>query len=67
MPFNYVKELVRECSKGKLFQHPNGEIGGAGASRNLETEKAQCEYMSFIVTDDIMKPYFKGVLRVFGN
>src|SRR5690606_2223665 len=50
------KELENKYSIVKLFQHPNGENRGAGASRNLGIENAQFEYISFLDADDYFLP-----------
>lgn len=46
------QELEKEYSKVKLFQHPNGENRGAGASRNLGIQNAQCDFIAFLDADD---------------
>lgn len=50
------KQLESKYSTVKLFQHPNGENRGAGASRNLGIEKAQFEYIAFLDADDYYLP-----------
>jgi glycosyltransferase involved in cell wall biosynthesis len=50
------KTLVEEYDKVKLFQHPNGENRGAGASRNLGIEKSTCEFIAFLDADDFYLP-----------
>src|SRR5690349_14845174 len=45
-------ELVREFSKVKMYQHPNNENRGAGASRNLGIEKSTFPYVAFLDADD---------------
>jgi glycosyltransferase involved in cell wall biosynthesis len=40
----------------KLYQHPNKENRGAGASRNLGIGKATCSYIAFLDADDWYLP-----------
>ncbi len=42
--------------KVKLYQHPNGENRGAGASRNLAIEKASQTWIAFLDADDYFVP-----------
>lgn len=49
-------ELVHKFSKVKMYQHPNNENRGAGASRNLGIEKSISEYVAFLDADDIYLP-----------
>jgi glycosyltransferase involved in cell wall biosynthesis len=46
------RQLEQEYEKVKLFQHPNGENRGAGASRNLGLTKAKHSYIVFLDADD---------------
>ena len=60
------KQLVNEYSRIKLYQHPNGENRGAGASRNLGIAKAQFDYISFLDADDLYLPHrFKKTAEIF--
>ncbi|GAA5026464.1 glycosyl transferase [Marivirga lumbricoides] len=62
------KELEQEFEKVKLFQHPNGENRGAGASRNLGIEKAIFEYIAFLDADDWYLPNrFQAEKELFKN
>jgi len=62
------KELEQEFDKVKLFQHPNGENKGAGASRNLGIGKAQFNYIAFLDADDWYLPNrFKREKQLFKN
>jgi glycosyltransferase involved in cell wall biosynthesis len=62
------RELEKENSKVKLYQHPNGENRGAGASRNLGIEKSSCDYIAFLDADDYYLPgRFDETARVFGQ
>lgn len=46
------KNLETEFDKVKLFQHPDKENYGAGATRNLGLEKASQEFTAFLDADD---------------
>ena len=48
--------LEQEFDKVKLFQHPDKKNHGAGASRNLGIQKASCEYIAFLDSDDYYLP-----------
>ena len=62
------KQLVNKYPKVKLYQHPNGENRGAGASRNLGITKAQFDYISFLDADDLYLPYrFAKTAEIFQN
>ncbi len=55
-----AKQIVKEYSGNfpqiKLFQHPNNENRGAGASRNVGLEKATQEFIAFLDADDYFLP-----------
>lgn len=50
------EKLTSGNSKIKLYQHPDKENHGAGASRNLGLEKAQSEFIAFLDSDDYYLP-----------
>lgn len=50
------KKLAFENSKVRVFQHPNGENRGAGASRNLGIDHATCDFIAFLDADDYYLP-----------
>ena len=49
---NIVRTYTQKYSFIKLFQHPNNENKGAGASRNLGILKATQDYIAFLDADD---------------
>lgn len=49
-------ELVAQDPRVKLFQHPNGENRGAGASRNLGLQQATAPFVAFLDADDWYEP-----------
>lgn len=49
-------ELVKKHDRVKLFQHPDQENHGAGASRNLGLEKATGDFIAFLDADDYFLP-----------
>ena len=51
-----VKKYAESHSEIKLFEHPNHENLGAGASRNLGLEKASQEFIAFLDADDYFLP-----------
>ncbi len=58
-PDNALKicqELALQYEKVKLFQHPDQENHGAGASRNLGLEKATGDFIAFLDADDYYLP-----------
>lgn len=50
------QKLILKDSRIKLYQHPDKENHGAGATRNLGLEKANCEFISFLDSDDYYLP-----------
>ena len=50
------RELESEHKNVRLLQHPNGENRGAGASRNLGIEHAECPFVAFLDADDWYLP-----------
>ncbi len=50
------QRLEKEHQRVHLYQHPNGENKGAGASRNLGIEKATQEFIAFLDADDYYLP-----------
>lgn len=67
-----AKEIVRQlASKNpiiKLYEHPNNENRGAGASRNLGIEKATQDFIAFLDADDFFLPNrFEKDKEVFEN
>lgn len=52
----------------KLFEHPNNENRGAGATRNLGLEKASQEFIAFLDADDYYLPNrFECEKKLFQN
>lgn len=50
------RKLASENTKIKLFQHEDKGNHGAGASRNLGIEKADCDFIAFLDADDYYLP-----------
>lgn len=50
------QKLTSENPQIKLYQHPDKENHGAGATRNLGLEKAQSEFIVFLDSDDFYLP-----------
>ncbi|MFC3160361.1 glycosyltransferase family 2 protein [Chryseobacterium arachidis] len=50
------QKLASENPKIKLFQHPDKENHGAGATRNLGIEKATGNFITFLDADDYYLP-----------
>lgn len=62
------KRLISEIPKVKLFQHPNGENRGAGASRNLGIDHATSDFIAFLDADDYYLPNrFDAEKRLFSD
>lgn len=60
------QELAAKYDKVRLLRHPNGENRGAGASRNLGMQNANCEYIAFLDADDYYLPgRFTRAMEVF--
>jgi glycosyltransferase involved in cell wall biosynthesis len=60
------QQLVVKYKKVKLFQHPNGENRGAGASRNLGIANAKADFIAFLDADDYYLPNrFKMPPKIF--
>lgn len=60
------RELADRYAKVKLFQHPNGENKGPGASRNLGIINASFDFIAFLDADDWYLPNrFKKDMEVF--
>ena len=50
------ERLAAEDDRVRLFRHPNGDNRGAGASRNVGIQAAQCGYVAFLDADDYFLP-----------
>jgi len=63
-----VAEYARNHPQIKLFEHPNNENRGAGATRNLGLEKATQEFIAFLDADDYYLPNrFEFEKQLFEN
>jgi glycosyltransferase involved in cell wall biosynthesis len=49
-------KLAEKYQRVKLYQHPDQQNHGAGASRNLGIEKATGEFIAFLDADDYYLP-----------
>lgn len=54
--FAVCQQLENEYEKVIVYQHPNGENRGAGASRNLGIQKSRYPYIAFLDADDYCLP-----------
>lgn len=54
--FEVALTLQKEYDKVKVFQHPDKQNHGAGASRNLGITKATFDYIAFLDADDYYLP-----------
>jgi glycosyltransferase involved in cell wall biosynthesis len=62
------KTLAQTYSKVTLYQHPDGQNRGAGASRNLGIKHATCDYIAFLDADDYFLPNrFDNTQRIFAS
>src|SRR5690606_18557017 len=62
------KELENKYEQVKLFQHPNAENRGAGASRNLGIQIVRFDYFVFLDAVDYYLPDgFKITEQLFTN
>jgi glycosyltransferase involved in cell wall biosynthesis len=60
------QSLAEMHDKVNLLQHPGGMNRGAGASRNLGMQNANCEYIAFLDADDFfLLGRFSATRRVF--
>jgi glycosyltransferase involved in cell wall biosynthesis len=50
------RQYADQYDNVQLFQHPNGENRGAGATRNLGIEMASCQWIAFLDADDYYLP-----------
>ena len=50
------QELADQYPQVRLFQHPNGENRGAGASRNMGMRAARFSWLAFLDADDYFLP-----------
>ncbi|PWN64919.1 glycosyltransferase family 2 protein [Chryseobacterium oncorhynchi] len=62
------QELTQKHDRVKLFQHPDQENHGAGASRNLGIEKVTGDFIAFLDADDYFLPNrFTAEKELFEN
>ena len=62
------RQLSEQYDIVKLFQHPNGQNLGAGATRNLGIQNATQEYISFLDADDYFTDIrFQKEKEIFKN
>ncbi|PJJ64260.1 glycosyltransferase family 2 protein [Chryseobacterium geocarposphaerae] len=62
------RNLENKYERVKLFQHPDKENHGAGASRNLGIEKATGDFIAFLDADDYYLPNrFDAEKKLFEN
>lgn len=62
------QELAQKYDQVKLFQHPDQENHGAGASRNLGLEKVTGDFIAFLDADDYFLPNrFTAEKELFKN
>lgn len=62
------KKLLQKDARIKLFQHPDRQNHGAGATRNLGLEKASEEFIAFLDADDYYLPNrFDAEREIFKN
>jgi len=62
------RNLSEKYEKVKLYQHPDKENHGAGASRNLGIEKATGDFLAFLDADDYYLPNrFDSEKELFQN
>lgn len=62
------KELTEKHPRVKLFQHPDQQNHGAGASRNLGIKKASGDFIAFLDADDFYLPNrFDAEKELFQN
>jgi glycosyltransferase involved in cell wall biosynthesis len=60
------QKLEKKYEKVRLYQHPNGENRGAGASRNLGIKKARFPFIAFLDADDwYLENRFEKTKEVF--